>query len=357
MRKRLIIWGYFIKNLGDDLMLSSFLNSNDTYEDIYIITKKQYVNYYKGLGVNTITSDSLVYKILNIILYGFHLHSPYFYLPKFFNADFMILGGSLFIESSRRYSIYQIRNLKYAVTKSSRSYVIGSNFGPYSTDEFYQNYKDIFSMCDDVCFRDDYSYQLFSSLNTTRYAPDIVLSGMWEKKNSYRKEEAYVVISVINLENRDNLKGKTAEFERKLKEISDYHTSNGERVILASFCKQEGDLVACERIKSNCKDQDLVTILNYENFDMLNIIKNAKILYGARFHSIILAIYYNIPCLPFVYSKKTLNALKSYTNNFSHVNLLDIENTSSDIIIKSVNKISVSDSVLEDSFNQLKGIK
>ena len=34
--------------------------------------------------------------------------------------------------------------------------------------------KSSLNLCDDVCFRDLYSYELFKDLSQVRYAPDIV---------------------------------------------------------------------------------------------------------------------------------------------------------------------------------------
>ena len=118
------------------------------------------------------------------------------------------------------------------------------------------------------------------------------------------------MISVINLGNRKDLSAYTEAYEKLMSNVASYHIKNGERVILMSFCDAEGDLTACERIKNACAEG--AEVLPYGGLDVLDTYSSAKKIYGARFHSVMLAIRYGIPCVPIIYSKKTANALQSY---------------------------------------------
>ena len=70
-----------------------------------------------------------------------------------------MLGGSLFAENKGMIAEkMQFRNLEYATNKAKKSFVIGSNFGPYKTEQFKTNYTKLFKNMEDVSFRDQKSY-------------------------------------------------------------------------------------------------------------------------------------------------------------------------------------------------------
>lgn len=322
MKKKIaVVWGYFAKNLGDDLMLKAFLNATkNKYTKVYINSYKEYQDYYSELGVVVVSTNSFFYRAINKVFSVLRKPQLYYRYSITRNADFVMLGGSLFAEYDN-YSINQNQfvNLSYAVDKSSASYVIGSNFGPYENSEFLHNYFSLFGRCKDVCFRDKQSYSFFSNHDNVRYAPDIILSGLWDDKKREERSNS-VIISVINLDRRKDLKFAKKDYETMMAAIAKTHLKCGERVLLAAFCEFEGDFEACVRIRNLC-GQDNVDIIVYDDWDFLNLFSNAKKIYGTRFHSVILSMYYNIPCVPFIYNQKTYDALASYRTSFDCVDL------------------------------------
>lgn len=355
-KSNLVIWGYFTENLGDDLMLKAFLNSvKGKYKNIYINSFKQYKSLYSDFGVKAVLQNALVFRVLNKFLCLINQPELYYRFLSKRNTDFAMLGGSLFIEAQSAENARRLRNLEYAVNHAKNSYVIGSNFGPYHTDDFLHRYKDLFKKCRRVCFRDKYSYDLFEDMPNVHYAPDIILSGVWDKKPKVAETNGDVVISVINLESRANLTGKTAEYEKLLADIATQHIKEGDRVVLAAFCEREGDVEACRRIKGlcgNCKPQIAV----YKSFDFLKTLSGAKKIYGSRFHSIILAMYYGIPCVPFIYSEKTLNALKAYCSSFQAIDITKLSEYSFDDIVKFCRPPELLPNVKNDAAQQFEGI-
>lgn len=354
--KNAIVWGYFAKNLGDDLMLKAFINKNkDKYEKIYINSYRKFKSYYSKLGVNVITIDSFAYRVINKLLHIFRTADLYYTLPKK-NTDFIMLGGSLFAESSKEVNESQFINLEYAVDHAEHSYVIGSNFGSYHSQSFLENYKTLFQKCNDVCFRDCYSYDLFSEMTNVRYAPDVVFSGEWDDEKLHTVTSHNIIISVINLKNRSNLCGKTEEYEKKLAGIAKYHAQNGDKVILTSFCEFEGDIETCARVKQICGNESNIEIISYNDFKFMEVISSAKKIYGTRFHSIILALYYGIPCVPFIYNEKTHNALMAYCQSVDAIDIMQLTNYTPEKIIDFDSKIELRFNIKEMAKQQFEGV-
>ena len=135
-----------------------------------------------------------LYRIDNLFFRFFKRRPVAFLLSKLSHAVVHI-GGSIFIEPKRWDSN------DYRLPKAARFY-LGSNFGPYRTEFFLENVERRLSIAKDVCFRDTYSYKLFSHLHNVRYAPDIMF-GYSNYPDSCPGE--YLGISLLDLEHRGAL--------------------------------------------------------------------------------------------------------------------------------------------------------
>lgn len=234
------------------------------------------------------------------------------------------IGGSIFIEPETQSQV-KIEDYNRLINASSNFFIIGSNFGPYKNDTFYHDYKDMFKAVNDVCFRDNFSYELFSELPNVRYAPDVVFS--LDVDNIRIKNSGnYYVLSVINLENRTGLKEYTTIYEETIANLSRKLMENGYKVVLMSFCEAEGDEIAIERIKSKLDSNRAITYFYRGDLDeALSLIKASSGVIATRFHSMILAWLFNLPVVPLIYSDKTLNVIKDvgFDNYHTHISQMD----------------------------------
>ena len=63
---------------------------------------------------------------------------------------------------------------KRLYSSADKTFVLGTNFGPYRNSWYKKLYSDIFNKyVTDICFRDQYTFQLFKSDEHIRVAPDI----------------------------------------------------------------------------------------------------------------------------------------------------------------------------------------
>lgn len=315
--KRIFIWGYWTKNFGDDLFLKTYLESvNIKNQNIYILTKKKFKDYYSKMGFKVIISDSFKYRLINKIICFFNLPELY-YLKVSKKTIFIMLGGSLFAENKPNYvERKQLQNLNYAVQKSKASFIIGSNFGPYKTLEFLNNYKKLFKNVNDICFRDQYSYSLFNNeLNNVRYTQDIAFEKKWP--NLCKEINNNVVISIMDLSERKDLKNFYKVYEQNIVNVCNYHLKNNEKVILIPFCDSEGDLNSALRVYAEVDEslkKDISIFSDSSVEGITEVISKCRKIYATRFHAVMMGMYFQKKLVPIVYNKKTIDAISSYTN-------------------------------------------
>lgn len=323
--KKIYINAYTKKNLGDDLFL--YLVANRYKNTFFTISDVKYNSKY--FPPNLKIKKSFLFKALNKILKMLTLDN--FSLQCFIKNRFDIclnLGGSIFIENNNL-AFWKKNIHNNLINKKGYNFVIGSNVGPYKNKEFIELLrKDLFSDCIDVCFRDNYSYDIFSELNNTRVSPDIVFS--LDLSNVIITDNKKVVISVINCSNR-NIDKKL--YEKSIINMIYKLDSLGYEIVLMSFCKKEGDEKAIKSIlrilNGNLLNKKIKKYLYRGNIEeALNIIGDSQIVVGSRFHANILGLIMNKVVIPMAYSDKTLNVLKdlNFKGKIFDVRTNDIEN-------------------------------
>lgn len=312
--RKIFLWGYWAKNFGDDLFLKVYLEQmKEATHNTYILTEKKYKEFYKKMGVKVVTKDSFIYKLSYKLLMLCRKPELYFLLVNK-RSLFVLLGGSLFAENKGELAEQQqFVNLDYATTKAEKAFVIGSNFGPYTHEKYKKQYEVLFGKMEDVSFRDKMSFDLFNqTLKNVRYAPDIAFEGKWEKniKNSNN-----IVISVINLETRQELAAYKVIYEKGIADICLHHINKNEKIFLVSLCQQEGDDLACKRINDilNQNNKRFVEVINYNSIDRtIELFASAKKIYATRFHALMMGLYFHKNIVPIIYNEKGINAIKSY---------------------------------------------
>ncbi len=220
------------------------------------------------------------------------------------------IGGSIFMEYP---NWEQICTWWDWTAKNRPFYVLGANFGPWHTEAYRQKMEEIFRNCRDVCFRDKYSAGLFPGV--VRQAPDI-LFGYPMPKVAVKPNQIFV--SVINCAGRDeshNLNAHDARYVANMAGLLRQLLAEDKKIVLASFCKEEGDEEGIRKILSamGCENDPRVRVLCYDgtNADELtSAIAASGGVIGTRFHATILAMAAGRPVLPIVYSDKTKYVLE-----------------------------------------------
>ena len=319
---------YLRYNLGDDLFLKIF---QERYRNIKFKTIA--LNGYYRFKCDNIKFINSKYERILSILTGkkLFLHKKYIE-----NADtIIILGGSMFIEEPK----FNYINTIYNTIIKKNTYILGSNFGPYFSEKYLEYFSKFFLKCKDVCFRDNYSYNLFSKISSVRYAPDIVYSLAKDKLNI--KENKNIIISVIDC-NKKGLAQYKEIYENKIIEFMNYFTEHKYTVTLMSFCKAEGDEKTIKKIIGDKK------VLNKENVkkyfykgnidEALEVISNSKAIVATRFHANILGLILNKSIISIAYSDKTINALKDIDYKGKIFDIRDSKFSQSVITLEDIEK-------------------
>ena len=282
---------YLEKNLGDDLFLKILV---DRYPNHQFYTISNEYNSNKNM---TFMKNTILMKILNKL----GLKNKVYIDSKDISIS---IGGSMYIEN-----LSPIERKK--IFGNNPYYILGSNFGPYNTKEFYNKAYQLFQKAEDVCFRDKYSYSLFQKLPNVRYASDIVFT--LDTSNIKQKAEKMVLFSVIDCETKIG-KEYQVKYEEMLKNMANFFTKKGYKICFMSFCKREKDDEAIKRIYNflEKKVQENAEIYEYNGNveEALNKMAQSEIVVGTRFHANILGLLLGKTVIPIIYSNKTKNFLE-----------------------------------------------
>lgn len=301
--KKLFLYAYDRRNLGDDLFVE-YIARRYPKAQLYIWSGAENEAVYGRIpNLKRIDPESRVVRLLRKIRPS--LVARYrSWLENRCDAV-VYIGGSIFMEYPNWEQIctwweYEAQNRPF--------YVLGANFGPWHTEAYRQKMEEIFRDCRDVCFRDKYSAGLFPGV--VRQAPDI-LFGYPMPKVPVKEDQIFV--SVINCAGRDeshNLNQRDGRYVANMAGLLRQLLSENKKIVLASFCKEEGDEEGIRKILAamGFENDSRVRVLHYDgtNADELicAIAESAGVI-GTRFHATILAMAAGRPVLPIVYSDKT----------------------------------------------------
>lgn len=314
---------YLAENLGDDLFVD-ILTKRYPNHNFTAISKIKYKYHPKNLRI-----------ISNQYLYRF---VKKFQLEKYIanRSDVVVsIGGSMYMENNDS-------GRDFSLGKNKR-YILGTNFGPYKTEEYYNNLHEVFKNAEDVCFREKYSYELFKDLPNIRYAPDIVFSLNTEGIKITNRRRA--IISVISCKYKLDDK-YTTQYEDKIIELINFLFQNDYEVCLMSFCKEEADEKAIESIIEKCNDNIKSKIEKHYYLgnvkEALDIIGDSQIVFGSRFHANVIGLLLGKAIIPIIYSDKTLHLLDDLNINAKYIDIRKLDDFN-------VNSITIQD--LEKTFD------
>lgn len=333
---KIIIYAYTRLNLGDDLFIKILCDRYPKQEFI-IITCKKYSEAFKNIkNLRCYNIDSIKIRIINFILKKFDRDNYINRLKKKCNIAITI-GGSLFMqeENWEKNSIELYNRLDCA----SKSFLLGSNFGPFNDQKYLIYHKELFSKYEDICFRDSYSYNLFNDLSNVRLASDIVFS--LKNKNKIKRNDT-VLISVIKPSARKKLREYDNQYYNKIKDISIGIIEKGYKVKLLSFCKDEGDEEAIENILKILPKKYINNTSKYfynGNIDeILKIISESNSIIATRFHAMILGLVYKKNIFPILYSDKMKNVINDLDSNLNYIEIRELNKMGNNEILGFIDK-------------------
>ena len=311
--KKIFVDIYLAFNLGDDLFLDILAKKYYNVEFTVNYVGKEYDEFISKYPNVKRRKYGIIDKILQKLKVKDTL-TNYKKISEEFDAV-LFIGGSIFRDEEYHESLYKdrVRLINEFEKLNKPIFILGSNFGPYKREKFLEDYKKFFERCEDVCFRDKYSYELYKKIKSVRYAPDIVFQLNLDK---YKKENNKNIIgfSIIDVNHKDGLsKYENQYLESTIKSI-EILTNLGYKCCLMSFCEKEGDLSVIKKIKEKLSNnvQKNITIYEYNGNleEAFEVISNFKLFIAARFHANIIAQLLEIPILPVIYSDKIYNMLK-----------------------------------------------
>lgn len=317
---------YLSHNLGDDLFLTTLVSRYPHVQFVvsadrsYDFLREMFSNI--NLLVQTNHHSSLVSKSY------WYFIKKYRHYRAIRSADVLVtIGGSLYWEQSGNKSlkarIDEARRLhgdRRKAREAKHHIVIGANFGPWHSDDFLNYYRDYFAYnCDDVCFRDRYSANLFSDIPTVHMAPDVLFGVQLPQVPKCHK----AFFSVIDPHHPKYCMSSTQAdaYDWMMVALMQRYAARGYELVLCSFCQAEGDERTMERLSNIMHEQGIsVRLLRYRNDirEVLEELASSEVVVGSRFHATILGLSAGAAVLPVMYSAKTAHVLEDIGFDMGH---------------------------------------
>lgn len=303
-KKKVFIYAYDKVNLGDDLFVQTLVTRYPQAQ-FYIRTDPVNRGTFRELqNLRVLDPSSNIGRWLGKIRPSFAAR----YEARWENRcnAMVYIGGSVFMEYPT--SPQFVDWLKYQARRHP-FFVLGANFGPYRTEEYRQGLDGAFRMMEDVCFRDQYSCRMFSENDQVRIAPDMLLAcPMPEVPVTPRQ----IFVSVIDTQGRD---GCCCDYVGNMARILQGYLDDGCTLVLASFCRAEGDENGIRKIiaQMNVREDSRIRILCYDGTnreEMMKTLVSSEYVIASRFHGTILAMAAGRPVLPVIYSDKLTHVLE-----------------------------------------------
>ena len=266
---------------------------------------------------------------------------------------FVVLGGSMFKEGNN----WEMEAFLNQVTIDSMGlkpcFVIGANFGPFKSVQFFDFYKKYFSRFADICFRDAYSKNLFSEFSNVRQEKDVVFQLQIPDHRVINKS---VGIVAINLMQHPDVCTYAAKYKEFLINLINNYYSKGFSVSLIAFQKDEESFI--DSILAESANKDINKLIYQGNVeDFLKKYLTFSLVFATRFHSMIISMKAGQRFCPIIYNQKMDNVLDDIHYNGVRVRLNNLQLSDSDL-----NNIENMEPIKVDNFSisaseQFKGIE
>ena len=315
-KRKVFIMAYARANVGDDLFIVALL---EKYKDI---------DFYIGIKEMSFAKAFKKYKNITVIKNEEENFDNR--IPEEYDA-YIYVGGSIFMEGGEVYNLDNKCNefMKKCYNKKIPFFYVSSNFGPYQTQEYFDLAKDTFKYCKDICFRDMYSYNLFKDIPTVRYAPDLMFN-LEDIEDNIEKNT--LGISIIDMSIRNSLqKYENAYLKCMINNIIRY-IEQGKIVCLFSFCKEENDEKAIEKIENQIPEKyryGLKKVYYDGNIkEFIKTYKSMEYMICCRFHAKIISATLGQKMYILSYSKKIDNVIKDLSLVEKYTKIENLEENS-----------------------------
>lgn len=289
MKKKLIIYGYNARNLGDDLMFAEVINKTN-YDSYYFI------------GVGPI--PHFINKPINFIRRG-RLMAFRWKLA----SDFAIIGGSVLMGSSDTQESMireKIKWFRFNKLLGGRNFIVGANLGPYLDESRYLSLlKKMVQVTDKWFVRDQFSFDLLSKIQTKflKLMPDLVMGFDTSLYKSKTKKQ--VAISPTSVA-KDGSDISQDDFNQEIVFLVNKYVEQGYDVSFISF-EDRFDLPIVNDILG-LLDKSVILHIKVVNNDGQNIVEEisrSEILVSTRFHCMVLGALFEKQQIIYSYSQKT----------------------------------------------------
>lgn len=336
---RFMLYGFFGHNVGDDAFFDMlFKRYPDTM--FYIMHDPSYAEFFSRYP-NVSFYDATRPDIIKINAFGEKFNQSNLFEKLLLKiCDGVVhIGGSIYQQIGNWQLDFDIRQKRKL--RGKKFFAVSNNFGPYTDNSYRDMWAGEFKKWTDICFRDRYSYNLFSDIPIVRYAPDLLFRFPIEKKESEKK----VSVSVIDtLAPFRTIEKSTAEaYENKIVELIKRFSSDGYAVSLLSFCAFAGDNAAADRILAALPEEVSSNIKNvvYRNNlnEITNEIETSEYVVATRFHAMILGYIAGKKVLPICYSEKMSNVISDLSLSDSIITLDNLSGLTADEFIPLANTV------------------
>lgn len=308
--KNVLLYAYTAHNFGDDLFID-IVCRRYPQTNFYLYAARTYQETFQDLNN------------LHIIPWPSKLHRPF--LRR--KIDLVLyVGGSLFMQTDKWQK--ELKRVNKMQINKKPFFILGANFGPFQDEAFVRAYEKIFAAANDVCFRDQASYDLFAQLPTVRQAADIAFQYKADFPLAKTKDEKSIVISVIYPSIRPHLRGYDQAYFQQIAQLASQLIRKGYQLTLLAACKLEDDHLAIQaivkqmpadlrkKIRSVIYEGNLPTIIN--------IIASAHIVIASRFHAMIIGLLLEKHVFPISYSEKMTNVIHDLSQDLQYVTIQEL---------------------------------
>lgn len=217
------------------------------------------------------------------------------------------IGGSIFIENPDNHLFDDLlrREVSFFARRGRPNFILSCNFGPYFHESFRREKETLFLKCADVCFRDQKSYALFSSLPQARLAADAVF--LYPVPHPAKKKA--VGFSLADLSARPAYAHLFEQYFSYLKQAAQTAIDKGYEIYLFSFCSAEGDERVANLLAEVLPACHKVSYTGDMNSFLQSYLSMSYTI-NTRLHGVVLSSMAGIPTIALSYTDKIHNLIQ-----------------------------------------------